>query len=86
MCIQCVKEGIMTQEEYDKEVIEGRELMNNIRLIFNGKDEEIVINTLLCALINVSGEIGVNPVEIMLALANGFSLAKLKKEQKETLN
>lgn len=78
MCLKCLREGKMTQEEYDIEVIEGKKLMKDIQLLLNGKEETIVMNTLLCALINASVDLKVNPVEVIFALANGFNLAAKK--------
>lgn len=68
----------MTQEELDAEKLEGRKLMKDIQTLLDGKEETVVLNTLLCVLINACVDLQVEPVAIITALADGFSLITVK--------
>lgn len=64
----------MTEEELDAEKLEGKELMSQIQALLNGKEESVVMNTLLCVLINACKDLEVPPAQILVALANGFDM------------
>lgn len=83
MCQQCVINGKMTQEEFELDIKEGKHLVNKITDLLEGKEEYVVINTLLSCLIQASRDLKIEHGEIILALINGFgmSITPIKGEE-----
>lgn len=79
MCQKCVEKGIMTQEEFQTEVVEGKELVSKILSSLNGKETEFVLNILLSCVINVTRDSEMSEFSILEALIDGFKRSEINE-------
>ena len=74
MCDECLRDGTMTKEEVEKQKKDGQELINAIANLCIGKEEVVIMNSLLSSITNFTKEFGAEPSAVIQALLMGFGV------------